>query len=206
MTFKKSILIYFFLCLTAMAQTEQPSKSSMVFKSLLLPGWANYELGNKQAAYTHFVSEIALWTGYLYYSNQQEQLVNDYQSFAVKELSLPDQTYSDAFYRLISQYNSYDEYIEFQRRQGNSILGDLPAKKRWQWASEKDRFIFNNRRIEADELEKDLNYWVYGMVLNRVVALFTSRRDYNSRVQINTQAKFSPQSGNQLVAYLHFSF
>jgi hypothetical protein len=207
MNFSRFFAIFFVAFAISSAQdAPPPAKGLSIVRSLVLPGWGNYELGNKTAAYWHISAEALIWAGYFYTDNLAEQQSRDYKSFAISSLGLANTSYSNSYYRLISRYNSYDDYIEFQRRQGNAISSDLGEDRRWRWASETERKKFNLKRIEADETKKDLRFWLYGALLNRVAAFFTTRRDYNAAFSLNSSVTYSKAAGNSLALNFNYKF
>lgn len=191
----------FLLCFASAQESAKPKYT--VLKSLILPGWGNYELGDKNTAYVHVATEIALWAGYVYHGNLAKQEISDYKASAKAQLLLPNTSHSAEYYRLISRYNSYDDYIEFQRRQGAAVSSDLSADLRWRWKDEEARKAFNRQRIAAHETEKDVRYWLYGAALNRVLSFFTTRR---AGLALRSSASYSAVSGNALRVSAAFSF
>lgn len=172
-----------------------------IAKSAILPGWGNYSAGNETSAYWHWAAEAILWFGLVQNQVAEDAAVNDYQSYAAHRLGI-GHNQSDSYYELLADYQSYEEYIEFRRRQGQSVSGDLPESKAWRWRSASDQDKFALRRLQAIEYEKDLKFWIAGLVLNRLASMLTTARD----VRISSSASFDRRMGNRIRISAHISF
>jgi hypothetical protein len=182
-----------------MSIAQEDSKSTYIMKSLLLPGWGNYELKGHKKSTFHLTTELTMWIGYVYYQHRADELKKDYQLFAKRKLNLKG-SYSDAYYRRISIYRSYEEYIEFQQRQGRDISKIDFDTNPWQWESDEQQGHYSDLRKEAIETDRLPALFVYGMIFNRVVSVFTTSYDYN---QLSSDLSLNSNSVEVSLSY-HF--
>lgn len=157
---------------------QQDSKSSYIMKSLLLPGWGNYELKGNTSGFIHIAGEASMWIGYLYYSDRANHLKSNYKRFAKRNLNLKG-SYSFSYYKRLAIYKSFDSYIEFQQRRGVDIEQINFNLDPWRWESDELQTKYSDIREDAIETDRLPALFLYGMIFNRLVSIFTTSYNYN---------------------------
>ena len=178
---------------------------SAYLKSIALPGWGNYSLDDKTTAYIHLGAEAATWIGYFINKHEQKSAVNDFKSYAKLHLNLPQSTYTDAYYETIARYDSYEQYKEYQTRQGKKIEDILSSDVAWKWEDSEYRRIYTLKRKESIDLDRRAKFFFAAMAVNRLVSLITTHRA-RKKLLLNMRSSYSKKNGNELLLTMHYNF
>ena len=139
-------------------------KFDYFIKSLALPGWGEYKLGNKGQAYAFFTSEALLIgsvVGLYYFSTVR---TDDYQDYAALHAGVKKGGKQDSYWISIGNYDNTAAFNEQKNQERNFGARYLEADEQWQWDSSTNRKKYDNVRIEAENLET-LSYYAIGAVL-----------------------------------------
>ncbi|MFH1755251.1 MAG: hypothetical protein ABIA59_06065 [Candidatus Latescibacterota bacterium] len=180
------------------------SQSKAVWYSLLVPGLGDYYLGNTTRAKGFFIAEAAIWTSFIVFEAQGHLREGGYKDFAMTFGGVTGSGHSDDYYRILSQYNSSDEYEEAIKKEGRFVLypdagynalDDFYLSERisdfepWQWPSDELRWEYRAIRKGSRQAYRRAMYSVAAAVANRVVSsLFAlkSARDLRRGDQAST--------------------
>lgn|GEM_PF-2191847 len=147
----------------------------------IVPGLGNYLSGDKEVAKLFFFSEATLLFSYFLMNNNVNNIVSDYRVFANIYADANPGIKSEDYWIKVEDYFSYDQYIEYLRRQARSIYpNDLKAqeeyvekhriKDKWKWSSEREWIRFINLRAKERKLEQRKRLVFLGIVLNHITS------------------------------------
>jgi hypothetical protein len=194
------IFLVIFLINFAFSQEKKIGNTffSPEIKSLIIPGWGNYEKKDKTYAFIHFATEIALVSGYFFRYDLQKSMENDYKSFAKKHLNLPSKNFDTFFYEIIARYSSYEKYVEYQLRQDVYSVNTNIYK--WKWENQELRADYTNMRKSAIDVDKNLKFFFFGMIVNRAVSYFTTKYA-NSDIKISHRSNLLEKRSELVFSY-----
>ncbi|MEX2457228.1 MAG: hypothetical protein WD381_07920 [Balneolaceae bacterium] len=200
-----------FLMIPALAHSQANPKRAFV-RSAILPGWGHYYINKfdwTRGQY-HLGADIILIMGYFGLNARASNLDNQFISLANlrADASIANR---DRSYRLaIGQFNSLDEYNDFQlrSRNWNQLYDDTP-ENRWSWNSDEDRRQYRDLREDADQIRTQLPAIIGLLALNRVisgVSAFTRARNNLDVPQVSVLPAHSDLKITGAVANLKVTF
>lgn len=144
-------------------------------KSLVIPGWGQYELGRPKHAVAFFGADLLFIGAALTLSHHGKQLRNDYQAFAAARAGVTG-SHPKEFYIDVANWLSVFDYNE--QRMADRSFGALydTETQYWMWSSEADRARMDEMRLDSD---RSLNRVIYAVVLvgvNHLVSAFHAGR------------------------------
>ena len=166
--------------------TSQHYNRSAILTTLLLPGLAQYRLGEKGRGIAFMTVEAALWTGFLGYRIQGWNREDTYREMADLYAGVAEGApLDDDFYKTIASWPSSDLYNEFVvRRLARTEGGDdleareawyeankVQGNETWNWSSDVARQEFATKRSDAQNSFKKSRNMIGLAVVNRVVAM-----------------------------------
>ena len=159
---------------------------SAILTSLLLPGLAQYRMGEKERGLAFMTLEAALWTSFVAFRIQGENREDSYIEMAELFAGIaPDAPRNEDFYTSVANWPSSDLYNEIVvRRLARTQAGDdiearelyyeenrIQGNETWAWTSEVARNDYRAKRTEAQRSFKRSSNMIGVAVANRVVAM-----------------------------------
>jgi hypothetical protein len=159
---------------------------SAILTSLLLPGLAQYRMGEKERGLAFLTLEAALWTSFTAFriqgANREDSYVEMAELFAGISPNAPK---DEDFYKALSNWPSSELYNEIVvRRLARNEAGDdiegrevyyeenrIQGDEIWNWSSEVARTEYRTKRTEAQRSFKRSRNMIGLAVANRVVAM-----------------------------------
>jgi hypothetical protein len=154
--------------------TKSKSKNSDSFgyfwRSFLIPGWGEYNLGLKKEAAVFFITDILLAgtaAGFNYYSGVR---TDEFKDFAEIYAGVDPVGKSEAYWIHISNYDNTLQYNEQRniKRYFNERYDD--ESDSWDWESEDKRKQYDGIRISAENADTWFYYSIGGMALNHFLS------------------------------------
>jgi hypothetical protein len=167
-------IIVALLPLVSQAQ-ETRRGGSAFFKSLIVPGWGQLELGRKSAALTFFGTEVALVGGMLAMSSYGRAGRADYRSLAAAYAGVVGNHDHD-FYVDVGNWMSVDEYNERRLRDRQFDALYTSPEDRWYWDSEDHRGQMERARVRSDGAFNKIFYLIGGLAINHVASAIHAGR------------------------------
>ncbi len=141
------------------------SKNLAGFYSLLVPGFGDILLGNKDRGKNFIVVEGLIWTNYIIFNALWNDVKSDYMKYAyLRASSNPDRKDEDYYYA-IEWFRSSDDYNEYIKEYARYYYGDS--------IDERKEFIEKNSIKEKDEW-----IWVENKDFARYIELRKKSRSY----------------------------
>lgn len=193
------VLLFF-----SLSFAQKPSKLPLL-KSLVIPGWGNYSLGDKSTAYVHFGVEAISWIGYFYNDIKLANAEKEFKSYANLKLTLGNNSYSSEYYSIIARYNNYEQYVEYQTRQGNNLDRLLDESLSWDWGDETNRTAYVLKRKESIDLDRKFKYFFATMGVNRLISLLTTQK-MRKKLKIKTALLETAEKGQQFQLSFNYLF
>ena len=152
------------------ADNQKPLISPVV-KSLVLPGWGEYSLGNQIRGRIFVLSETTLFLAILgshFISKRQE---TEYRAYAAEHAGISPVGKDRQFWVDIGNYSSLLAFNEehLRWRDFNALYEDNDTWT-WSWDSNDNREKFENMRIASDSWMLRSSFFIGGVVLNHIVS------------------------------------
>ncbi len=167
----------------------EKSKGKALLYSLLLPGLGDYYLGSKDRAKVFFVTEAAIWTSFIVFEVQGHLRENGYKDYAAAYAGVSGTNHSQDYYRLLTEFNSSNDYEEYIKQDGRYILYPNVDREAldsyfltervsdfepWQWSSDEKRYEYRSIRKGSRLARRRAMYSIASAVANRIVSfIFT---------------------------------
>jgi len=152
------------------AEIDKP-KLSPTIKSVILPGWGQYDLEKPIRGNFYLTTEIlgiALTTFSIIQSNNNE---DTFIAIASEHAEVDVDGKNHQYWVDIGNYDSIDDYNDehLRWREYDSLYPD-ENKWNWNWNSKDNRKEFEDIRIKSDKLELYGKFFIGGIVLNHIVS------------------------------------
>jgi len=153
------------------AADNQKPLISPVVKSLVLPGWGEYSLGNQIRGRIFVLSETTLFLATLgshFISKRQE---TEFRAYAAEHAGISPVGKDRQFWVDIGNYSSLLAFNEehLRWRDFNALYEDNDTWT-WSWDSNDNRERFENMRIASDSWMLRSSFFIGGVVLNHIVS------------------------------------
>jgi hypothetical protein len=154
---------------------EAPKGGTAFLKSLVIPGWGQYELGYKNTALAFIGTELALVGGMLALEDYGRSTRGDYQAMATAYAGV-NGAHGHAFYVDVGNWMNVDQFNE--RRLGERAFDALytSPEDQWAWDSEAHRALMEKTRIRSDRAFNSILYLAGGLLLNHVASAIHAGR------------------------------
>ncbi|MCB9357193.1 MAG: hypothetical protein H6505_01335 [Calditrichaeota bacterium] len=159
-------------CLPALAGERG---QAAFLKSLVIPGWGQYELGRTKHALAFFGADLLFIGSALSLQYHGKSLRDDYQAFAASHAGVRGSHNKD-FYVDVGNWMNVFEFNE--QRMADRSFGALydTESEYWSWSSDADRARMEEMRVQSD---RSLNRVIYAIALtgvNHLVSAFHAGR------------------------------
>lgn len=167
------------------------STAKAVFYSLLVPGLGQRYLGETGQSRLFFSVEAAIWTSFTVFRVQGHLRENEYEEYAQAFARVTSTGHSDDYYRLLTQYDSFQEYEDEIKSEGRAVLyPDVDAAtleryfidhrvadyEPWVWQSAANRRAYQDRRSASKRAYRRGLYAVATALANRAASAFFAYR------------------------------
>lgn len=191
---------------------QQPDPKVAFLKSLAVPGWGHYHVENdnwRRGQY-HLAADVALILSYAVFSIHSKNLQQNWYAYGRHQAGVPIEGRSRQFQLAVENYNSLEDYNDYQERSRNwdRLFEDVP-KNRWQWSGREERYQYRDLRTRFEQIDQQLPALLGLMVVNRIISGVSA---YNraKKVQdskVSSSLFLSPyQFADGLVANLTINF
>ncbi|TVQ67938.1 MAG: hypothetical protein EA360_01190 [Balneolaceae bacterium] len=161
-------------------QAQSPSEPLQAFaRSMILPGWGHLysQQASNQRGAVHLVSEALLLSALVGIRIRSHTLEDNYLTLVRLRSGIDLTTRGRAFRLAVGQFNSLEEFNEYQLRSRNWHRLIVPTdENNWQWQSSRDREQFNRLRSDRDRLLNQIPALIGMMALNRVSSALSAYR------------------------------
>jgi hypothetical protein len=161
-------------------RAEEARRGTAFFKSLIVPGWGQLELGRKSAALTFFGTEVALVGGLLALNGYGRAGRADYRSLAAAYAGVAG-NHDHGFYVDVGNWMSVDEYNERRLRDRQFDALYTSPEDRWYWDTEEHRGQMERARIRSDAAFNKIFYFVGGLAINHIASAIHAGRTQTTR-------------------------
>ncbi|MBK6766942.1 MAG: hypothetical protein IPG71_11750 [bacterium] len=163
-----------FLCLGVPAMAGDKGQAAFL-KSLVIPGWGQYELNRPRHAMAFLGADLLLIGSALSLNHHGQQLRDNYEAFAESNGGVTG-SHGKEFYIDVANWMSVFDYNEQRMAERNfSALYDTETQY-WMWSSEAERARMDDMRLDSD---RSLNRVIYAVALvgvNHLVSAFHAGR------------------------------
>ena len=156
--------------LDSVADYQKPHISPVV-KSLILPGWGEYSLGNQIRGRIFVLSETMLLLAILGSYSVSKRQDTEFKAYAAEHAGISPVGKDRQFWVDIGNYSSLLAFNEehLRWRDFNALYEDNDTWT-WAWDSNDNRERFENMRIASDSWMLRGSFFIGGVVLNHIVS------------------------------------
>lgn len=162
------------LCLCSVAFAREPGQA-LFLKSLLIPGWGQYEAGRTKHALAFLGVDLLLIGSALSLHHHGSQLRDDYKAFASTHARVRGD-HNREFYIDVANWMSVYDYNDQRMSERNFGAVYDTDSQYWMWDSEASRSYMDELRLTSD---RSLNRVIYAVALigvNHIVSAFHAGR------------------------------
>ena len=178
-----------------------------IIKSAILPGWGQLDLVNHQRSRVFMFTEFSLLVScigsYVFSKNQ----INNYQSFSANHAGVNVYGKNHKYWVDIGNYNNYldynDEHLRF--RESDDLYS---FENKWEWDSIKNKKKFKKMRINADLLNRQINFFIGAIIINHIISSIDAMYLYRLKNNISV-IQIYPRISNadfNITAIIEFDF
>ena len=157
------------------ASKKSRERGDAFLKSLVLPGWGQYDGGHKKSAVFFALTEVAIIGGMVAFRAHGAAKRNDYKALAAMHAGVVGEHPHD-FYVDIGNWDSVDDYNEqrLQDREFDRLY--TSTLDSWEWDSQESRIQMEKIRIQSDKSFNSVYYLIGGIVLNHIASAIHAGR------------------------------
>ena len=146
-------------------------ESGALWRSLLIPGWGQHQLGNQIAARRFLLAEAGLWLSWYSGRRISEWHAQDYRAYAAEHAGADVRGRKESFFRNLAFYDTVEEYnsAQLRNRNGSATYPDGEGLG-WAWDSSNNRRQYRNLRRTSLGAAKAVRFVIGGMLVNRALA------------------------------------
>ncbi len=142
---------------------------SAFLQSLILPGWGQYSLGQKNAALGFAGAELAMIGGLLALNEYGSSTRDDYIAMARNYAGVQGDHEHD-YYVDVGNWMTTQQFNDQRLREREFNALYRLESEQWSWQSEEQRGLFKKIRIRSDRAFNNMLYLVGGLVLNHITS------------------------------------
>jgi hypothetical protein len=171
------------------ADAPSHSKRKAFLLSLLLPGLGQRYNEALYRSYGFFAAEAMIWTAFTVFKIQEHLRTDDFEEYARAYAGVSGTDPETEYYRILTIFNSSEEYNAFIRAEARQIYGDdLEARERYfeengygadrefRWRTNVNRLEYRLIRNDAIDSGRRADYALVAAVLNRGISALEAAR------------------------------
>jgi hypothetical protein len=193
------------------ASKKSKERGDAFLKSLVLPGWGQYDSGHKRSAVIFALTECAIIGGMVAFQAHGAAKRDDYKALAALHAGVVGD-HSHDFYVDIGNWDNVNDYNEqrLQDREFDRLY--TSTLDYWNWDSEASRVEMEKIRIQSDKAFNAVYYLIGGIVLNHIASAIHAGRVASSKDTERTSSRdwhlgFTPHTRSQgLSVHLSYAF
>jgi len=142
-------------------------RGNAFLKSLVLPGWGQYDSGRKQSALFFALGELAVFSGMYAFHVRGVAKRHDYVAYAAQHAGVVGDHPHD-FYVDVGNWDRVEDCNE--QRLKDREFGELYTSSldRWEWDSYDHRVRMKKIRVQSDKAFNAVYYLIGGLILNHI--------------------------------------
>ena len=164
------------------------SVSKALFLSLFLPGLGERYVGKNKLSKYLIISEITLWSMYIYQRIYGGWIEEDYKLFSTAHAGVNIAGKDKKYFVNIGNFSDIFKYNNKKRLdRDEEFIYDNISDYYWRWDADENRQKFEDMRIESDKYINRLNYFIAGLFLNHIVSginAAVSAKNLNKSIKI----------------------
>lgn len=188
----KSYKIIFLIVLSAInfSLAQSGSKVTPTIKSVILPGWGQYDL-NKNSRGNFFLTTEVIGIALTAFSFvKSNNMSTTYQAIAAEHANVIGDGKNHQFWVDIGNYDSRVDYNdEHLRWRESDNLYPANVNWNWDWDTEEKRKKFEELRVESDRMKIVGKFFIGGIVLNHIISVIDVY--YLKNISLKEKVEFS---------------
>lgn len=175
-TFLLSAILFLVSLNEVNAQSDSDPRGAFL-RSLAVPGWGHYHADkeNWTRGKYHLGTDLVLVGTIFGFNARMRNLQEQFITLSNLRAGVDISDRNRSFRLAIGDFNSLDEYNDFQlrSRNWNRLIEDIP-ENRWQWDEPDDRRRYRELRSNRDRLGNQIPVLGVFMVTNRVISAISA--------------------------------
>lgn len=185
-------------------------RGAAFLKSLILPGWGQYDTGRKRAALLFALGELAVFGGMYAFHARGVAKRSDYKAYAAQHAGVVG-GHPHSFYVDVGNWDRVEDYNEQRLKDREFDRLYTSPSERWEWDSDQHRVRMKKIRVQSDKAFNAVYYLIGGLLLNHIGSAIHAgrgaRRSEEGAPRREFRAFFAPLSDRQgLSLHLNYSF
>jgi hypothetical protein len=204
--------IFSVIIVSPLSAQNNPDPRGSFLRSLAIPGWGHYynDSDNWTRGKVHLGADVVMIGAYFGLNARASNLEDQFETFAQLNAGVSLSGKSRRFQLALGQYNSLEEYNDFQlrSRKWDQLLPDT-QENRWQWESDDAREEYADLRETSDRARNQLPAIAGLMVVNRVlsaISAYRRARNMYSGPELSLLPAYDGNTQSGVVANLSFRF
>lgn len=176
--------------LLAQNVSKVTSKIPPTIKSVILPGWGQYDL-NKNSRGNFFLTTEVIGIALTAFSFvKSNNMSTTYQAIAAEHANVIGDGKNHQFWVDIGNYDSRVDYNdEHLRWRESDNLYPANVNWNWDWDTEEKRKKFEELRVESDRMKIVGKFFIGGIVLNHIISVIDVY--YLKNISLKEKVEFS---------------
>ena len=151
-----------------------------IIYSLILPGMGELYAGSFSSGKYFTIADALLWGTYIGFDVYGNMKKNDYKSFAASNAGVNNSGKDDAYYTIIGNYISIQDYNNQQALERNyKNIYDV-NQYYWNWKTNAQRSTYRDMWTSSESAYNNLRFVAGALILNRVVSIINVVRLVNA--------------------------
>jgi hypothetical protein len=151
----------------------EKSPASAMLRSLVVPGWGQYYVDKTDwsRGRIHLMADVTILSSYFGIELNTARLESNRNTFAMKHAGIDLSQHSRNVRLYVSEFNSVQEYNDFQERTRNwNLIIQQSDAINWHWDDDSRRNQFTSLNNRIDQQRQQLPALLTLMLVNRVLA------------------------------------
>ena len=160
------------------------------WSSLLIPGWGQYDRGDRSNAVRFFAIDVGLWAGVAGFRRLSDIRKDHYRSYAGDHAGAQASDKGKQFLDDLGFYDSRLQHNEVARRRdgADAVLYDGEPEFHWEWDAEESRTRYRELRNSSEGAKRQALFATGFLVVNRLVSAIHAAKLTRTAAKLTTSA------------------
>lgn len=198
--------LFFLVFLTiSVSGAGAASPATIPLRSLLVPGWGQWALGQETRAAFFLGTELVLWTGWGLFTRSGQGFTESYRVYAYRWAGADPTRADEAYWRAVELHRSDEDFLEDLRREARRFYpNDLEEQRRyveehrvegdWSWPDQEHWFAFQDLRRSARQAFDRARVTVGVVLVNHLISALDALLTVRTRGKLSLLGAVAPDA------------